>query len=181
VERSPRLWLRWLVVAALFGGLWLLISRPSEPAAPRGTAPQAGFQAPAFALAGLNGGEHALSDYQGQGVILNFWATWCGPCREEMPALQQVADDYRDKGLVVLLVNVGEDQNLIWTFLSQLQITAPVLLDPDGAVSGQYRVRAMPTTYFIAADGTIQDVTIGGPLAEAYLRSRAEELVPAAP
>jgi cytochrome c biogenesis protein CcmG, thiol:disulfide interchange protein DsbE len=175
------MWLRWFVVVALFGGLWLLISRPSEQVAPPTAAPQAGFAAPEFTLAGLDGREHALSDYQGQGVILNFWATWCGPCREEMPALQQIADEYADKGLVVLLVNVGEDENSVWNFLSQLQITAPVLLDPDGAVSRQYRVRAMPTTFFIAADGTIQEMTIGGPLAEAYLRSQAEELVPAAP
>jgi cytochrome c biogenesis protein CcmG, thiol:disulfide interchange protein DsbE len=176
-----RMWLRWLIVAALFGALWLLISRPSEQEATRGEAPQAGFAAPAFTLTGLDGAAHSLSDYQGQGVIVNFWATWCGPCRAEMPALQQIADDYAGRGVVVLLVNVGEDQNAVWNFLSQLQITAPVLLDPDGAASRQYRVRAMPTTYFIQPDGTIQHVSIGGPLAEAYLRSRAEELLAASP
>lgn len=77
----------------------------------------------------------------------------------------------------MLLVNVGETEEAVQTFLTQLGIAAPVLLDPDGGVAERYRVNAMPTTYFIASDGTIQDRTIGGPMTEAYLRSRAEALV----
>lgn len=95
---SAHRWRCWLIVAACCGLIWIGISRATRRGQPRSDAPQVGFPAPAFTLTALDGTERLLSDYQGQGVIVNFWATWCPPCRAEMPALQQVAEGYAVQG-----------------------------------------------------------------------------------
>lgn len=175
---KPSRWLSLMVAVLLAGSGWILWSRAPDGAnAATGVAAQIGFRAPAFTLERLEGGQASLADFQGKPVVLNFWATWCGPCRAEMPALQRVADRYADDGLVVLLVNQAEDAATVRRYLDSIGVTAPVLLDPEGTASTTYRVRALPTTFFIAGDGKVQDMTIGGPMTEAYLETRIEALL----
>jgi len=112
-------WQRWLVLALILGSAWLLISRvpPPEQASALDAAlppqPRQGFPAPDFEGTTLDGEAIRLRDLRGHAVVLNFWATWCGPCRFEMPAIERVAKAYAERGLVVLLINQGESPEVI--------------------------------------------------------------------
>ncbi len=125
-------------------------------------APSQGATAPDITLQNLDGESVSLSDYRGQPVVLNFWATWCGPCRAEMPHLQDVYEAHRDAGLVVLGVNVRETREEAVGFLRELGVDFPVLLDPDLAAVERYSVTSLPITFFIDRDGTIRTLVVGG-------------------
>ncbi len=131
----------------------------TEP--PRLEGARAGDQAPDFTLKDIDGKTVHLSDLAGKGVILNFWATWCGPCRQEMPLLQQAYARHRDEGLVVLGVDVGEQKEAVQAFLQSLGITFPAVLDVDQETSRVFRVYGLPSTFFIDRKGVIHYVLVG--------------------
>jgi peroxiredoxin len=168
-------------ILILIAGLaWIGIS--SDVSRGAGELPAAlhiGAPAPDFTLSTPAGESIRLSDLRGQAVLINLWATWCPPCRQEMPAIQRIYRDYRDQGFVVLAVNTTsqDDPFNIAPFVERYGLTFPVLLDETGEVSAAYNLRSLPTSYFIARDGTIRDVVVGGPMAEALLRARVEEIV----
>ena len=132
-------------------------STPSTPA----PAPVVGAPAPDFTVQDLAGNTVTLSALKGQVVVINFWATWCGPCRLEMPALQAKYDDHKDDGLTVLAVNWGDTNEAAGVFVDELGLTFPVLMDPGDTVNNLYRVRGYPTTYFINRDGMIDQQHVG--------------------
>jgi cytochrome c biogenesis protein CcmG/thiol:disulfide interchange protein DsbE len=142
------------------------------------TAPGVGFQAPAFKLSALDGTQVVFNGDPGHPVVLNLWASWCRPCKAEMPALQRVYQEYASQGLIVYGINASNQDSLqeVESFIIDSKITFPILLDQDGAVSKLYALRALPTTYFISADGVIRQVSVGGPLSEAFLRSQISDL-----
>lgn len=115
-----------------------------------------------FVLERLGGGEARLDDHLGKVVFLNFWATWCPPCREEMPSMQQLYDELAPEGLEMIAVNVLEPPDTVRPFIEEHQFTYPVLLDTDGRVVGRYGVRAYPTTYVVDRDGYVLGVRPGG-------------------
>lgn len=119
--------------------------------------------APDFTLQSLGGKEVSLADFRGKPVVLNFWATWCGPCRQEMPFLQEVSEDleWTERGLVVLAVNLGEAAAAVREFTDGNGLTFTVLLDSNHEVGTQYNTRYIPTTYFIDKDGIIRNIKIG--------------------
>ena len=125
-------------------------------------APSQGAEAPDITLQNMDGETVSLSDYRGQPVVLNFWATWCAPCREEMPHLQEAYETHRDAGLVVVGVNVRETREEAQRFLRELGVDFPVLLDPDLAASERYSVTSLPLTFFIDRDGKIRTLVVGG-------------------
>ena len=114
-----------------------------------------------FTLALLSGGEVSLSDYRGKVVFLNFWATWCPPCREEMPSMQVLYDTLAEDGLEVVAVNVLEAEDIVSTFVEENQFSYPVLLDRDGRVSLRYAIRAYPTTYILDRESNVIAVRPG--------------------
>jgi peroxiredoxin len=116
--------------------------------------------APDFELTALSGEQTRLRDFRGQIILLNFWATWCGPCRIEMPDFQSRFEQYSDE-LIVLAVNVAEDPEDIQDFMNELDLTFGALLDSDEKVFRQYLVRGLPTTYFIDAEGILRIQHIG--------------------
>jgi len=120
--------------------------------------------APEFTLPDMDGENHALSDFRGKVVMLNFWATWCPPCRREMPSMQRLYEKFRERGLVVVAVNQFEDPDLVFEFTGRLSLepTFPILFDRESRISEQYRVRGLPTTYLIDRQGTIRYQAIGG-------------------
>jgi peroxiredoxin len=119
-------------------------------------APAVGSPAPDFTLRSSGGPNLRLSEQRGQVVLLNFWATWCGPCREEMPQLNRLYDKYRGAGLVMLGVNVDEDPAKAAEVAQKLGVRFPVLLDSNKQVSSRYELSAMPSTVLIDRDGKVR-------------------------
>jgi cytochrome c biogenesis protein CcmG/thiol:disulfide interchange protein DsbE len=161
------------------------MSRPAAgaEAVTLNSAPQAGFLAPVFTLTDLTGQEVHLSDYRGQVVLLNFWASWCPPCRAEMPAIQQVYQNYQDQGLVVLAIDAAYQDlpDNMQTFLGSFTHSFSILRDESGKVNHSYAISSLPTTFFIGRDGTIRDLVVGGPMTLAGLSKRVESLLREAP
>jgi len=118
--------------------------------------------APDFELQDTEGNTHRLSDYRGKPVIINFWTTWCPPCREELPSLNRAWHRLEQDGVVMLAVNMGEDEDTIFLFSADYPTDFPILLDQAGKVIADYPVKGLPTTYVIAPDGTFAYRAIGG-------------------
>jgi peroxiredoxin len=139
--------------------------------------PSVGSVAPEFTLTTLDDQTVSLSNLQGQVVLINFWATWCPPCREEMPAIQNVYDRHRDDGFTVLAVNLLETNANVEAFAEELDLTFPILMDRRGQVFERYRVRGLPTTFFVDQAGVIQNVKVGGPMSEAFIEGQVTDLL----
>ena len=118
------------------------------------------LEAPDFQLVNLEGDMVALSDHRGSVVLVNFWATWCPPCRAEMPLLQEFADRY-DQDMVVFAVNSGEEEAVVRNFVETTGLNLLFLLDPTNSVATLYRVRGFPTSLFIDENGILQATHIG--------------------
>jgi peroxiredoxin len=132
----------------------------------------AGSQAPDFQLPDLDGNVVSLSGLRGSPVLLNFWASWCGPCREEMPYIQQIHEEWSGRGLVVLTVNLGENADDVREFMEEFDLTFPALLDTETSLAETYNVGGIPTTYFIDKEGIIRERKIGAfPSAEVIEQS----------
>lgn len=178
---SAKTWM-WLAAAILISGAgWIYLSRAEVGSQSPANPPVAkqGFPAPDFDLVDANGKSRRLSELRGRPVIVNVWASWCPPCRAEMPALQRLYQDFQPRGLEILAVNSTSQDTpeAAQAFVAQQGLTFPVLFDQQGEVKRLYHVDALPSTYFIDAQGIIQDVVIGGPMSEALLRIRAEQLL----
>jgi len=117
--------------------------------------PSEQVEAPDFSLPDLTGKKIRLKDFRGKVVFLNFFATWCAPCRLEMPAMERLHWSYKDKGLVVLAVDIRESAKTVRAFTQELKLSFPALLDQKGSVAYTYSVRPVPATYLIGRDGKI--------------------------
>jgi len=117
--------------------------------------PPPGLASVDFDLENTRGETVSLSSLKGKVVFLNFWATWCGPCREEMPSMQRLYEAYADKGLEILAVNLMEDSRSVERFARDFGLTFPMLLDTQGRVGSTYGARAIPTTYLIDREGYV--------------------------
>jgi thiol-disulfide isomerase/thioredoxin len=116
---------------------------------------------PPLALKDLDGKTWELTALQGRAVLLNFWATWCDPCREEMPSLQALAQRHEGEGLLVLMVNYRESAGSIKRFLERVPLSMPVLLDSDGAAARAWTSRVFPTTVMIDRSGRPRHQVVG--------------------
>lgn len=135
-----------------------------------------GAPAPALSLPTLDGGTLTLADLKGKPVVLNFWATWCGPCKIEMPLFINAYDTYKDR-LEMIGVNVQEQAGPVQAFVGQYGISFPVVLDADGQVSTIYQVRALPTTIFIDANGTVMAMHRGAILSRPDLQPYLDRIM----
>ena len=120
-----------------------------------------GELAPDFTLTDLEGNSVTLSEYRGKVVVLNFWATWCPPCRAEMPDIESLYQEYKDKGLVVIGIDIGEPEATVRQFVQRGGYSWTFVLDSTGTVAANYNIRAIPTSFFIDREGVIQAVNIG--------------------
>lgn len=168
-------------IILIVGLAWILISADRSDASTAGQipAPQQGFLAPDFELKTPEGGIVKLSDLRGQAVLVNLWATWCPPCRAEMQSIEKVYQEYKDQGFTVLAVNMTyqDDPSAVMPFVNEQKLNFPILLDETSAMSKAYQLRSLPSSYFIGRDGVINEVVIGGPMAEALLRTRIEDIL----
>jgi len=117
--------------------------------------------APDFILQDTNGKTHRLSDYCGKPVIINFWTTWCPPCREELPSMNRAWHQLEHEDIAMLAINMGEDEDTIFIFSADYPTDFPILMDQSGEVIEQWPVKGLPTTYVVAPDGTIAYRAIG--------------------
>jgi len=168
-------------IILILGFVWILISADRKGISTTGQipAPQQGFLAPDFALKTPAGETVKLSDLRGQAVLVNLWATWCPPCRAEMQTIENVYNAYKDRGFTVLAVNMTYQDNPleIMPFVNGQGLSYPILLDETGDMANAYQLKSLPSSYFIGRDGIIDEVVIGGPMAEALLRTRIEEIL----
>jgi len=137
-----------------------------------------GSTAPGFSLQNLDGETVSLGDYAGTPVIINFWATWCGPCRNEVGLLQQIYQQSQDDGFTILAVNDMESPEKVSQFMQENSLSFPVLIDPDAGVFVLYSIRYLPTTLFIDASGVIQHRKIGSFESLAEIQGYLDAIIP---
>ena len=160
---------------------WIGITRVPTSSLPTTSieAPKENFLAPDFKLNSINGAPISLAELQGRPLVVNFWASWCPPCRAEMPAFQQAWQEYRDTDLAIIAINATHQDTLsdIENFIDQNHLEFPILLDLDGSVSSSYHIHSLPTTYIINHKGVITKTIIGGPIPLSLLRVQIEQLL----
>jgi cytochrome c biogenesis protein CcmG/thiol:disulfide interchange protein DsbE len=133
--------------------------------------------APDFRLPSLDGQAISLTDFKGKPVLINFWATWCGPCRGEMPFIQQVYEEWQGRGLILLAINIGETPSQVAEFMQSQGLSFPVLVDTEGKVAEKYNIQYIPSTFFIARDGIIQNMKVGAFQSKAEIESSLSKLI----
>jgi thiol-disulfide isomerase/thioredoxin len=133
----------------------------AAPAAAEVLKPWAGGATPALELADLQGTKHTLAGYRGKVVLVNFWATWCEPCREEMPSIERLRASLQGRPFVVLAVNLAEPESRIRKFLEAVPVGFPVLLDRDTKTSRAWQAKLLPATYIVGPDGRIRYRHVG--------------------
>jgi thiol-disulfide isomerase/thioredoxin len=142
-------------------------------------APKEGFLAPQFSLYDLSGNQVSLSDFRGRVVLLNFWATWCAPCRREIPSLERLYHMRKGEGFEIVAVNSERaSSSKIASFVQQYQMSFPILLNPGQDVGSRYWIRAVPTSFLVDKKGVIRWKIVGGREWEsAYVLSRIDQLL----
>lgn len=120
-----------------------------------------GESAPDFTLEDLDGNQVSLGDLQGKVVFLNFWATWCPPCRAEMPDMEELHQNFKDQDVAILSINVGEEAGVVRDFVEQADYSWTFLLDEDRGVSFEYEIELLPTSFFLDTEGIIRVVKVG--------------------
>jgi thiol-disulfide isomerase/thioredoxin len=124
-------------------------------------APELDSRAPDFMLVTSSGRAIRLSEFRGRPVLINFWASWCGPCRIEMPTIQERYENFEGAGLVVLAINFDESSDVVAAYGQALGLSFPLVLDPGGEIQKLYRIRSYPTSFFIDSNGIIRAQHIG--------------------
>ncbi|MFC1911735.1 redoxin domain-containing protein [Chloroflexota bacterium] len=157
-----------IITTLVFGGL------SAGCTSAQGT--QTGNLAPDFQLTSLDGQPVSLNDFRGNSVLLNFWASWCGPCKSEMPYLQMMHEEWSSEGWVILAVDIGESPVTVSEFVAKYALSFMVLLDTDQQVALKYNVRSIPTTFFIDENGKIRDIKIGAFSSKAEIERRLEKI-----
>ena len=176
--RSRFEWIIWILVATVLGGAWIFVSKEEVQESSTLSlteAPIVGHLAPDFTLETAVGESVTLSDYRGQPIVLNFWASWCGPCRVEMPFFEHAQRKYNGQA-VVIGVNQGESGDIVQDFGVRQNISYPLLVDNDNTVNLNYNVNSLPTTIFIDPDGVVQEVVVGI-VNQAVLEDRIEGMM----
>ncbi|MGG4265258.1 thiol-disulfide oxidoreductase ResA [Peribacillus simplex] len=136
-----------------------------------------GSDAPNFVLTDMEGKEHKLSEYKGKGVFLNFWGTYCKPCEYEMPYMENQYKSYKDQGVEILAVNVGESDYAVNNFITKHNLTFPVMIDKGREVENAYRVDVLPVTFLVDKEGKVVDI-ITGALTEESIQKHMERIKP---
>ena len=189
-DKLPRLVTGVVVTAIIAASVWMLSGAPNPfVAAPPPPMPtkvavirvnlpdegarsggRVGLAAPNFQWLSPDGTTHALADFRGKTVVINWWATSCAPCRAEMPALQRVART--EPAVVFLEIDNQEDQDQVATFFERLELTSLTpIIDPNGETARRFGLGALPYTFFVGPDGAIKHVEIGGPMSDATIRA----------
>lgn len=176
-QKRRRLLMRTAILLTLTAGVFYVFYTNFIQAEP--SMVSEGEQAPNFALMDMDGERVELADYEGEGVFLNFWGTFCPPCEDEMPYMEDEHQKYADEDVEILAVNVGESELTIDRFAQRHQLTFPILMDEHRNVLDQYGVGELPATYLIDEHGEVQHIRTGG-MSEQHVQDFMAEIDPAA-
>jgi peroxiredoxin len=174
----------WTIFSVIGAGiflLWMIASavlyKPVD--ADHVYSPANGFYAPDFTLDQLNGEPFTLSDHFGKPILLTLWTSWCTPCKAEMPNFNRVYQEFDNNEVLVVGVNVTTQDDIgeVATFVQENDLSFPILLDSEGKVAAIYKLRGLPMTFLIDAQGVIRDVIVGGPLSASTVRGTFRELL----
>jgi peroxiredoxin len=152
MHKQTLYWMRRILFVVMIG----LISFAFYQMMAKENVPEVGDRAPSFTLTTLEGKKRSLHDLQGKAVLLNFWATWCEPCRQEMPAMQTAYEKYQDQGLEIVAVNMAETEIAVSAFAQQYGLTFPIWMDKEREAVQLYGVGGIPSTLFVDASGVIR-------------------------
>ena len=182
ILENNRQWFIFSLILLALGLGWTFASRSSFNAAENGVpqpAPKEGFSAPDITVNLIGGGQTTLSALHGKVVLVNLWATWCPPCRAEMPAIEKSYQSFKTRGFEVFSVNVTsqDSESAVAPFIKEYGLTFPVTLDRSGEVSSRYALAGLPSSFFIDRKGMIRSVIVGGPMSEALIQSKIEALL----
>jgi peroxiredoxin len=177
--KKPKILTPLLISGLLLAWVWFSRIPASAQSTQTIEAPKNNFLAPLFTLKTLDEKTVSLEDLRGQPIILNFWASWCPPCRAEMPDFQEAWQEYGGTDLIIIGINATYQDSLreVNSFVNQNHLEFPILLDPDGRVSGLYNIHSLPTTFIIDQEGIIRKTLIGGPIPLSLLRIEADKLL----
>jgi peroxiredoxin len=160
--KAYRGWMMLVAVSLLLLGVFLVIVQGRGSKAAPEIRPEVGYLAPDFSLPSLGGQTVRLSDLRGKAVLLNFWATWCAPCRLEMPTMDKAYQEYKSRGLEILAVSLDAGSNsVVKNFMQELKLDFPVLLDPDMEVLRLYRMVGIPASFLIDKQGIVRHREVG--------------------
>lgn len=174
-KKRRRLIIRTLILCLL--GVALLFALYTNFSKKQNDQLQIGAEAPNFVLTDMKGKQHKLSDYRGQGVFLNFWGTWCTPCEYEMPYMEKQYQIYKNQGVQILAVNVGESNYAVNQFATKHHLTFPIMIDTGQEVQMAYQVNPLPVTFLIDKQGKVVDM-ITGSLTERSIQKYMERIKP---
>jgi thiol-disulfide isomerase/thioredoxin len=148
------------IAATVAGGIVLALAIAARADDAR-LVPLSDFAPALLVLRDLAGNEHALADYRGRVVLVNFWASWCDPCRAEMPSMQKLREELAGRRFSILAVNYGESRARVADFVKRAAVGFPVLLDPDQETARAWRVRVLPVSFVVGADGSVKYRAVG--------------------
>jgi len=156
----------------------VVVQTPISDRPPEGV--EIGLTAPDFTLKTIEGESITLSSLRGQPILLNFWATWCPFCRDEMPAFQNVYEEHKDDGFIVISITeeVGSEMDNVIEFRDNYNLTFPILLDEGGVVTRRYHVNSLPRTLLVNPDGVINNIILGGPITENAVKQELSAMKP---
>jgi thiol-disulfide isomerase/thioredoxin len=129
---------------------------------PKGIITLDGRQAPPLVLNDLDGESWDISKAKGRWLFVHFWASWCGPCRKEMPTIQAIYKQFDKSELEIVIINTAESEDTVFSFLASIQMDIDTLLDHDGLVTEQWQPRGLPSTFFVDPDGKLRYLALGG-------------------
>ncbi|MGD8566808.1 MAG: TlpA disulfide reductase family protein [Gammaproteobacteria bacterium] len=135
---------------------------PAEPNVPKGIITLDGRPAPALQLKDMDGNAYDIRESRGQWVFVHFWASWCGPCRREMPTVQRMASKLEDQPIKFVLVNTSETDDTVFNFLGVVAPDMSTLMDRDGLVTERWQPRGLPASFFVSPRGTLEYIALGG-------------------
>mgnify|MGYP001165959439 FL=1 len=174
-KKQRRFWIR-VGLLAVFASL-LGFAIYQTVASDRTEQLREGEYAPDFTLQTLEGESVTLTDYRGQAVLVNFWASWCEPCKSEMPAIERRYQKFKDEGFEVLAVNTGESELSIKGFVRGFDLSFPLLLDPGKETTKRYNIGPLPASIFINPDGTIYKIVMGE-MSESFIEQNVLQILP---
>ena len=167
---SNRIWTRIVLLTSVVITIGLLVL----PGCGLTAAPVVGHPAPGFTLTDLDGNAVRLSDFRGKVVFLNFWATWCPPCRAEMPEMEELHQEYQDKDVVIIGVDLGEFRSSVKSFVEENGYSWTFVIDSTGEVARDYMVTGIPSSFSIDEDGIIRALQVGA-MSKAVMEARLAE------